>query len=187
MARSCRKQPLLGVLALTFGLVAGLGLLGRADAATSGGHGHNMHASGTGPKGVDFSRTDEFDFDPPTAGSYVLPKIRPAADGRVLDVHGDTKSLKTLLGGKISLLSFIYTRCTDAQGCPLATAVLHEISDASEVDPLLAKNLRMISLSFDPEHDTPEVMGGYRGDMASHKSNRAEWIDLTTEIGRAHV
>jgi protein SCO1 len=180
MKRGFRKQPLLGALALAFGLVTGFGSLGQVKAAAPEGHGHEMHSSVSVPKGVDFSRTDEFDFDPPPAGSYVLPKIRPAADGQVLDVRGDTKSLKALLDGKITLLSFIYTRCTDAQGCPLATAVLHEISDASEVDRLLSENLRMISLSFDPEHDTPEVMAGYRGDMASHKSERAEWIDLTT-------
>jgi len=143
-------------------------------------HGHQSHTTHKAPKGLDFSRTEEFNFDPPSAGSYKLPSIKPAADGKVLNTRGETKSLKALLGGKISLLSFIYTRCTDAQGCPLATAVLYEISDASEVDPVLAKNLRMISLSFDPEHDTPEVMAKYRGDEDSHKASRAEWIDLTT-------
>ncbi len=149
-----------------------------ATASADAAHGHVSHA--TVPRGLDLSRSSEFDFDPPEAGSYTLPTIKNAADGRVLNTSGDRKSLKSLLGGKINLLSFIYTRCTDTQGCPLATSVLYEISDASEFDPVLAKNLRMISLSFDPGHDTPEVMAGYRGDAASHQANRAEWIDLTT-------
>lgn len=151
----------------------GIGAVAEMD------HGQ-MGMSGTAPKGLDFSRSDEFNFDPPAPGSYKLPVIRQAADGRVLDIQGATQSLRALLSGKVTLLSFIYTRCTDAQGCPLATAVLYEISDASEVDPVLAKNLRMISLSFDPVFDTPEVMAKYRGDAASHKSSRAEWLDLTT-------
>lgn len=163
--------------ALLAAALMGTPVLAQGD---EGQHGHGGHMAGAAPKGLDFSRSDDFDFDPPPAGSYRLPVIRPAADGRVLDITGAPQSLRALFEGKITLLSFIYTRCTDDQGCPLATAVLHEISDASEVDPMLAKNLRMISLSFDPEYDTPEVMANYRGDAASHEPTRAEWLDLTT-------
>jgi len=157
------------------------GLHRQAGAAPQSDHHENGHGAQTGPMGLDFTPTDEFDFVPPAAGSYRLPVIRPAADGKVLDIAGTTQSLRGLMGGKITLLSFIYTRCTDERGCPLATAVLYEISEASEVDRLLSKNLRMISLSFDPWYDTPEIMAEYRGDDASHGKNRAEWLDLTTK------
>lgn len=116
-----------------------------------------------------------FEFAPPAPGTYRLPIIRKAADGEVIDSTGQTRSLREALSGKITLLSFIYTRCTDANGCPLATAVLHKIERMSRDDPALVTHLRLASLSFDPAHDTPEVMAAY------HTPARgAEWIDLTT-------
>ena len=138
------------------------------------------HAHLEPPRGLDLGRTAEFDFDPPAAGSYTLPVIRPAADGEVLDVEGTARSLHDVFDGRIVLLSFIYTRCTDAQGCPLATAVLYKIFGASKADPALAANLRMVSLSFDPAHDTPEVMAGYRNGTSDAWQGGAEWLDLTT-------
>jgi len=139
---------------------------------------HHEHAAV--PKGLDLARTKAFDFDPPAPGSYTLPVIRPAADGKVLDTAGEGRTLYDIYDGKVVLLSFIYTRCTDAQGCPLATAVLYKIFGASKADRQLAENLRMISLSFDPQHDTPEVMAAYRNGGSSDWQGGAEWIDLTT-------
>jgi len=132
------------------------------------------------PRGLDLARTAQFDYDPPEAGSYTLPVIKPAPDGRVLDEQGQPRSLRRLLAGKISLVSFIYTRCADPNGCPLATAVLYDIHDASEADRALADNLRMVSLSFDPENDTPEVMAGFRGHDPADAPRRNEWSFLTT-------
>ena len=140
--------------------------------------GHHVHAEIQA--GLDLSRSEKFDFDPPAPGTYQLPVIRTAADGEVLDVSGNERLLHDIYDGKVILLSFIYTRCTDANGCPLATAVLYKIFGASKVDETLASNLRMISLSFDPANDTPEVMAGYRGSDAAHWQGGAEWVDLTT-------
>jgi cytochrome oxidase Cu insertion factor (SCO1/SenC/PrrC family) len=153
-----------------------------APAVTGGvaaAHGaHHQHARL--PRGLDTARTREFDFDPPAPGSYTLPVVRPAADGAVLDTHGTARRLHDVFDGRIVLLSFIYTRCTDAQGCPLATAVLYKIFGASKADRALADNLRMVSLSFDPAHDTPEIMAGYRNGDSPDWADGAEWLDLTT-------
>ena len=138
------------------------------------------HAHAEIQAGLDLSRSEKFDFDPPQPGTYKLPVIRTAANGQVLDTSGDTRQLHDIYAGKVTLLSFIYTRCTDANGCPLATAVLYKIFGASKGDEALANNLRMISLSFDPINDTPEVMGQYRGSDKPHWQDGAEWIDLTT-------
>lgn len=140
----------------------------------------HAHAAMMPAAGLDLSRTAEFDFDPPVAGTYRLPVIRPAADGAVLDSAGNARTLHELYAGRIVLLSFIYTRCTDANGCPLATAVLYRIFGASQADAELAANLRLVSLSFDPEHDTPEVMAGYRDGAGPQWADGAEWLDLTT-------
>ena len=116
-------------------------------------------------------------YDVPKAGSYTLPKVNTAAGGAVLDVEGKELNLDSLLGGKIVLLTFIYSSCTDLNGCPLATAVFYKIKERFKDDPNLANKIRLISISFDPEHDTPEIMKLYG---AGFEGGEPEWVFLTT-------
>ncbi len=121
-------------------------------------------------------------YTAPEAGTYSLPPFSMAADGVVLDEDGRSVNLHDLYGDKIVLLSFIYSSCSDINGCPLATAVLSRIKKHLDSDPQLADNLRLLSLSFDPVHDTPEVMKLYGKSFASGKS---EWQFLTSESEQA--
>jgi len=41
------------------------------------------------------------------------------------------------MGDKIVLLSFIYSTCSDINGCPLATAVFHKIGCPTDKKPAL--------------------------------------------------
>src|SRR5512134_1174792 len=91
----------------------------------------------------------ELDYPPPEPGTYRLPPIKPAADGRVLDADGKKHKLRDLTRGRISILSFIYTRCADPRACPFASGVLYRIHEASKADPVLAKNLQLLTFSFD--------------------------------------
>jgi cytochrome oxidase Cu insertion factor (SCO1/SenC/PrrC family) len=102
-----------------------------------------------------FERTETFDFEPPEPGTYELPVLRQAADGEVLDSDGRPRRLKALMQGKITLLSLIYTGCQTE--CPEATAILYDLFYASGRDRELAEEMTLISLSFDPERDTPEA------------------------------
>lgn len=117
----------------------------------------------------------------PEAGSYRLPALNPAADGDVIREDGRSIRLHELYGDKIVLLSFIYSSCSDINGCPLATAVLARIKQRLNREPELADNLRLISLSFDPAHDTPEVMKLY---SKSFNNSKGEWLFLTTKSRR---
>jgi cytochrome c peroxidase len=89
---------------------------------------------------------------------YVLPVITNAADGQVLTTAQQRRSLHAFMDGKIVVLSFIYTTCSDSNGCPLATQVLYHLSRSLQKHPELTGKVRLITLSFDPEHDTPDVM-----------------------------
>jgi protein SCO1 len=120
-----------------------------------------------------------YDYDPPQPGSYQLPPLKPATDGRVLDSHGKVHQLKTLLEGRVTVLSFIYTRCNDPKACPHATGVLYRLHQVSLKDPTIAENLQLISFSFDPTHDTPAVMDSYSGRF-DRASGGADWKFLTT-------
>src|SRR5687767_13174292 len=56
-------------------------------------------------------RDPDYDYDPPAPGTYNLPVIKPAADGALLDSTGKPITLRDLTQGRITVLSFIYTRC----------------------------------------------------------------------------
>jgi cytochrome c peroxidase len=122
----------------------------------------------------------ELKFTAPMPGTYKLPVLGQASDGDVLDSEGRATSLHTLMGNpdKVVLLSFIYATCSDINGCPLATAVFHKIKNRLEKEPELASRLRLITLSFNPEHDTPERMKAYG---ASLQGKGVEWHFLTTQ------
>lgn len=55
----------------------------------------------------------------------------------------------------------MYASCNDVNGCPLATAVLHRVQRRVSEAPELASRIRLVSVSFDPTRDTPEVMKRY--------------------------
>jgi protein SCO1/2 len=62
-----------------------------------------------------------------------------------------------LVKGKAVLISFMFTSCT-AQ-CPLETANLAKLQHA--LGTHAGRDLFMISISVDPEHDTPSVLKQY--------------------------
>jgi len=109
--------------------------------------------------------------------SYTLPIIGPATDGEVLTIDHQGKRLHDLMGDKLVLLSFIYATCSDVNGCPLATQVLHKISRELQNQPALASRLRVLTLSFNPEHDTPEQMRRYG---EGFKNPHVDWQFLTS-------
>ncbi len=139
---------------------------------------HESHAAGGVRPELAIPRTDRYDYDPPALGSYALPVIKPAADGRVLDETGAARSLRALLDGKITVMAFIYTRCGDI--CPEATMLLHELHGIAGEDPALRDHLQLITISFDPEHDTPEVMAMHAEALRYGGDERAAWQFLTT-------
>ena len=123
-------------------------------------------------------RSADYDYDPPVPGSYSLPVLKPAADGPVLGTDGRHRRLREVLSGKITLLSFVYTRCADPSACPYATAVLNDIHSISLRDPVIAESLRLVTFSFDPQYDTPRVLADYS--QALRQRSGAEWLFVTT-------
>jgi cytochrome c peroxidase len=117
-------------------------------------------------------------FSPAEAGSYQLPLLGLAANGQVLTSDNKAVNLYELMDNKIVLLSFIYSTCSDVNGCPLATAVLHKIYNKLKQQPKLAAQLRLLTLSFNPIGDTPQVMQHY---AQSFKSDAIDWQFLTTK------
>ena len=99
----------------------------------------------------------------PTPGSYALPPLRAAPDGLVRDEQGKVRPLHDLLAGRIVVLSFIYTRCADGAGCPMASYTLSQAAGRLAKSGELGSRVAFLSVSFDPAHDSPEVLAAYAG------------------------
>jgi cytochrome c peroxidase/protein SCO1/2 len=120
------------------------------------------------------------DFVPPAPGTYQLHAIMPAPAGTVLDLQGRRQPLARFTRDKITVLSFIYTSCADARGCPLAYQVLHTVHDRLRETPALRDQVRLVTLSFDPVHDTPKAMRRYAQGALDGVPGGVEWAFLTT-------
>ena len=116
-------------------------------------------------------------YEAPAPGTYRLPPIMDAVDGRVLREDATPANLFDLMGDRFVLLSFVYTRCTDVNGCPLAKAVFHLVRSRLKERPDLARAARLVSMSFDPDNDTPEIMRAYG---PQDDDGSVEWMLLTT-------
>lgn len=92
----------------------------------------------------------------------------PVDDFTLLDQKGETYTFGTDAEGVV-VVSFIFTRCPDV--CPVLTqkliAVDGELSDEERED------VTFVSISVDPDHDTPEVLMEYTERMG------ASWPHLT--------
>ena len=62
-----------------------------------------------------------------------------------------------MLRDKIVLLDFIFTQCTDA--CSPLTQNLGEVQEL--LGDRVGRAISMVSISVDPEHDTPQVLKEY--------------------------
>ena len=122
-------------------------------------------------------------FLPPAPGTYKLEHIMRAPDGSVLDSDGSVHRFSEFSTGKVTLFSFIYTYCTDAKGCPLAYETMHGLKKSIDQDPALRGNVRFVSMSFDPQFDTPAAMRSYGGGDARDLRG-LRWHFLTTASGR---
>jgi cytochrome oxidase Cu insertion factor (SCO1/SenC/PrrC family) len=118
------------------------------------------------------------DFVAPPPGSYELPPIQAATDGWVLDGSVVPRRLSRYTQGALTMLSFVYTYCVDPVGCPLAYETFVALRARVLAEPRLKGRVRLVSLSFDPSHDTPALMQQYGGEYA--RSRELPWAFLTT-------
>lgn len=137
---------------------------------------HDQHTRDQGA-GQAASPSANYAFSLPEPGSYHLPPIRPAASGTVLDEDGGRHELTDFLKGRITVLAFMYTQCGDI--CPTATLQLSLLQDLAAKDEKIAERMHLVSMSFDPEHDTPSVMAEYAAGWRSGEAGAPEWRFLT--------
>ncbi len=63
--------------------------------------------------------------------------------------------------GKVLLATFIFTRCQMVDFCPRMSSNFAGIDKALAADPAMYAKTHLLSISFDPKYDTPEVLKKY--------------------------
>lgn len=119
------------------------------------------------------------EYSPPPPGSYVLQVIDHAPDGDVIGHDGRGHRLAEYTRGRVTLLSLIYTYCTEPTGCALAYETAVDLRARILADKRLHGRAQFVSLSFDPLHDTYEAMQAYGGAQANAGA-ALPWHFLTT-------
>ena len=116
------------------------------------------------------------EYAAPAVGSYTLPVIQTVRDHALLDDGGRRTTLFALKRGQVAVVAFIYTTCVEVAGCPLGNAVLARLDRALAADRVLGRRAGLITISFDPERDTPARIAAVRALYRASPS----WRFLTT-------
>jgi cytochrome oxidase Cu insertion factor (SCO1/SenC/PrrC family) len=163
-------RPRLGPAALA--ALLGAGALGPAAA--------DAHSPGP-------ARPDEFiqgafapAFVPPPPGTYELPAIKRVGAFTLRDAAGRTVDTRSLMAGRVAVVSFIYTACPDRLGCPLASQTLRDLQ-ARLRERGLAPRTALVTISFDPERDHPAQLAKY---AQIYDADPALWHFLTAPSAR---
>jgi protein SCO1 len=115
--------------------------------------------------------TGPHDVHDPVSSHQQLPKIAPAPDFMLTSQDGAQVTL-TDFRGKVVAVTFIYTSCTST--CPVLTPMMSFVQDQLGRD--FGRNIVFVSITVDPERDTPLVLKEY---ATSFGANLSGWSFLT--------
>ena len=115
--------------------------------------GHAAQPPAKGPKA----------FHMPAPGEEVPDFAFTDQDGKHISLHQ--------FRGKTLMVTFVYTRCPFPDFCPRMSSNFGEIYKQFASNASLAET-QLLSVSFDPEHDTPKVLRNY-GFSVAHTHDSA--------------
>jgi protein SCO1/2 len=102
---------------------------------------HSMHQQELSKRGTYSS----------SAMTYTIPDLK------MVDVNGKNISLRELMNERSPIiLNFIFTTCTTI--CPVMSATFQQVQEQLGSG---RKNVRLVSISIDPEHDTPPTLKAF--------------------------
>jgi cytochrome oxidase Cu insertion factor (SCO1/SenC/PrrC family) len=108
--------------------------------------------------------------------SLMMPKSAPplpvygvVPEFTLVERSGDPVGLEALRG-KVWIASFIFTQCPDE--CSLMTAEMAQL----QVELATASDFRLVSITVDPDRDTPTVLSQY---AAQFQADAERWLFLT--------
>ena len=139
---SRREFQLAGLMVLAIGVVWCSHSAIAAEKEMSG-HEHHHHpapSTAENPSAIKRSET-----------AYILPALKlTRQDGAKVDFN------KEINDGRPVILNFIYTSCTAI--CPISSQIFSQVHKQLEKEQ---SKVRMVSISIDPEYDTPSRLSAY--------------------------
>jgi protein SCO1 len=109
-----------------------------------------------------------------SSGFELLKPGDSLPDAAFIDQEGAKRSFESFRGAPL-LITFIYTQCPMPTFCPLMDRHFKTIQDRTANDPAL-KNVKLVSVSFDPLTDTPPVLKAHAQKLGA---DLTRWTFLT--------
>lgn len=111
-----------------------------------------------------------FVFSTVSCSDLSVEKSLADEDFQLVDQDSSEVIFPGTFSGHVTLVGFVYTRCPDI--CPLITYNMRDVQqELSGEDEFM-----LVSISFDPERDTPAVLADYASNFKLDQSN---WRMLT--------
>ncbi|MFZ2085193.1 MAG: SCO family protein [Candidatus Sulfotelmatobacter sp.] len=106
--------------------------------------------------------------DKPAATVHIPAPGDQVPDFKLVNQNGKSISLHQYRGQTL-LLTLIYTRCPFPDFCPRVSHQFSAIDHEIRADPARYGKTHLLSISFDPAHDTPKVLRAYGFSCAGSK------------------
>jgi protein SCO1/2 len=119
---------------------------------------------------------------PPTTGPFRLVRdVEPLNVGDPLPEYRFTNQLGKVFStqefkGQALGIEFLFTRCPLPNFCPFMANNFSAVQKQLLAAPGAVTNWHLLTISFDPEFDTPAVLGNY---AAAHGAEAARWTFAT--------
>ncbi len=118
---------------------------------------------------------------PASAPVRIARDVEPLKLGDALPEYHFTNQLGQAVSlsqfrGQALAITFIFTRCPFPTFCPLMSNNYRAVQDALLANPSAPTNWQLLTLTFDPEFDTPEKLKNY---AAIYGCNPQHWSFLT--------
>jgi protein SCO1 len=99
-------------------------------------------------------------------------------DAPLVDQNGKARHFAEWRGHAVAL-TFIFTRCPLPDFCPAIDRSFARLQDLVKADKTLAAKARLVTVSFDPEYDTPAVLAKHAARLGA---DPALWVYVTGEV-----
>ncbi|MDR7319345.1 SCO family protein [Brevibacillus nitrificans] len=98
-----------------------------------------------------------------------IPVMKALNDFSLDNINGSTYTFSEGKG-KVRLVEFMFTNCPDI--CPATTYNMSKLQDQLKEKGLFGDKVEFVSITFDPDFDTPEVLKAY---AEKFKADQSGW------------
>ena len=82
----------------------------------------------------------------------------------LIDQNGQQVTKKDLMGKTVAM-TFTYVNCTDPNACPVLLGNFSKLQQDIKANNVPSDQILLVSVSIDPENDTPEVLKKHAQEM----------------------